>query len=220
MREESIIHNLFHGEKGQIWILGSVLLVSLILHVDGETRPMVLLMTDGFLFLVNIYILIRLSEGNAAGKFILWGILTLCITYFIEVVGVNTGFPFGSYLYGSTMKIKAFGVPLVIGLNWLVLILATYDLSGFISRNRTMQPALAAFMICLFDILLEPVAVKLDYWSWSGGVIPIQNYLAWFVITLIFSGSLSLFKIKAGSIMLRAFFIMQVVFFAVLLMVL
>jgi uncharacterized membrane protein len=218
MNKESFVHTLFNGEKGQTGILGSVFLVSLILHVATETRPMVLFMTDGFLFLVNIYILIRLSEGNTNGKFVIWGIITLCITYFIEIIGVKTAFPFGSYLYGSTMKIKGFGVPLVIGLNWIVLILATYDLSGFISRNRIVQPVLAALMICLFDLLLEPVAVKLDYWNWAGGVVPIQNYLAWFVIALIFSGFLSLFRIKAGSLMLRAFFIMQVVFFAVLIM--
>ncbi len=37
----------------------------------------------------------------------------------------------------------------------------------------------------LMDLLIEPVAIHLGYWSWTGGDIPIQNYLSWFVISLV-----------------------------------
>ena len=40
---------------------------------------------------------------------------------------------------------------------------------------------LAAALATAFDFLLEPVAVRLDYWRWRDGVIPLQNYVAWFL---------------------------------------
>ena len=30
---------------------------------------------------------------------------------------------------------------------------------------------------------LEPVAIRLDMWSWAGGNPPLQNYIAWFVVS-------------------------------------
>ena len=34
-----------------------------------------------------------------------------------------------------------------------------------------------------FDGLMEPVAVRLDYWRWIGeGAIPFRNFAAWFVV--------------------------------------
>ena len=34
-------------------------------------------------------------------------------------------------------------------------------------------------MVC-FDLLMEPAAVKLDYWTWLNGHIHLRNYLVWF----------------------------------------
>jgi putative membrane protein len=34
------------------------------------------------------------------------------------------------------------------------------------------------------DVLIEPVAVDLGFWSWQGGDIPWTNYLCWFVVSL------------------------------------
>ncbi|MEX0636794.1 MAG: carotenoid biosynthesis protein, partial [Ferruginibacter sp.] len=43
-----------------------------------------------------------------------------------------------------------------------------------------------ALLAVLFDWLMEPVAVKLGYWTWLGdGEIPFYNYVCWFFISLI-----------------------------------
>ena len=53
----------------------------------------------------------------------------LIICYFIsmltEAIGVNTGLLFGTYEYGANLGFKIFGVPLIIGVNWTVLIIST-----------------------------------------------------------------------------------------------
>ena len=40
-----------------------------------------------------------------------------------EAIGVNTGLLFGTYEYGANLGFKIFGVPLIIGVNWTVLII-------------------------------------------------------------------------------------------------
>ena len=44
----------------------------------------------------------------------------------------------------------------------------------------------ALLMVC-FDLLMEPAAIKLDYWTWISGHIPLQNYLVWFGLGFIFA---------------------------------
>jgi putative membrane protein len=43
-----------------------------------------------------------------------------------------------------------------------------------------------ATMALAFDWLMEPVAVKLGFWSWGGdGSIPFYNYVCWFIISML-----------------------------------
>jgi putative membrane protein len=47
------------------------------------------------------------------------------IGFFVEVLGVNTGIIFGNYIYGEGLGTKVFNTPLIIGLNWLLLVYIT-----------------------------------------------------------------------------------------------
>lgn len=63
---------------------------------------------------------------------------------------------------------------------------------------------------------MEPVAIRLDYWTWHTPGIPLQNYAAWFITAAIAAYIYRLFKIKTKTILPAWYFIIQVVFFAVL----
>jgi putative membrane protein len=52
----------------------------------------------------------------------------------LEVVGVKTGLIFGEYKYGSTLGIKLFEVPLIIGFNWVFVILGSISISRLITK--------------------------------------------------------------------------------------
>ena len=43
---------------------------------------------------------------------------------------------------------------------------------------------LTALLMVVFDFVMEPAAVKLRYWTWQDGIIPLQNYIAWFLVSL------------------------------------
>jgi putative membrane protein len=102
--------------------------------------------------------------------------------FLVEVVGIKTGLIFGTYAYGEGLGIKWLDVPLMIGVNWGVLVFGTAALVQHFKLARWLKAALAATLMVSYDVLLEPVAVRFDFWSWAGGTIPIQNYLAWWII--------------------------------------
>ncbi|MFW6369628.1 MAG: carotenoid biosynthesis protein [Bacteroidota bacterium] len=186
-------------------------------HLVEKTRPIMLLLTELMLLggaSVVLYFTYRYVRLKI--RLLLWLAITIPVTWIIEIVGVDTGLVFGQYEYGNTMRIQVFHVPLIIGINWAVLILATHSLSLTITRIRWLRPMLAALYIVIFDIFMEPVAQKLDYWQWEDQQIPLQNYLAWAVITVVFSTMLESFKIYSRSPILRAYFLIQLVFFLVL----
>ena len=56
----------------------------------------------------------------------------------IEIIGVKTGFPFGDYYYGNKLGIYILNVPLVIALNWAIVIFCSKSLlKNFIKRSAT-----------------------------------------------------------------------------------
>ncbi len=68
----------------------------------------------------------------------------------------------------------------------------------------------------LMDVLIEPIAIKLNYWTWTDNTVPFSNYLAWFIIAmlmqLILTNKLENEKNKVAITLL----ITQVVFFCLL----
>ena len=114
--------------------------------------------------------------------------------FFIEVIGVNTGQIFGDYIYGTALGIKLWATPLLIGVNWLILVYSTgVFLETFNFKSKWLFSAFGAGILLGIDFLIEPVAIKFDYWSWFEGVIPVQNYLGWYIFSyclfLFFSAS-------------------------------
>ncbi len=78
----------------------------------------------------------------------------------------------------------------------------------------------ASVLIALYDVAIEPVAVKLDYWQWGGGVIPLRNYVMWAVVALVISLPLQVLRIRFRSPLLLVYLGAQLFFFVVLNLVL
>jgi putative membrane protein len=46
-----------------------------------------------------------------------------------------------------------------------------------------MEAVCVATLVTLYDFLLEPFATQVKhYWVWESGSIPLQNYVAWWVL--------------------------------------
>lgn len=141
---------------------------------------------------------------------------TIALTGFlVELIGVNTGWLFGEYEYGVTLGPKVWNTPLVIGLNWLVLI---YCLSTLLNPigHRWYFPWAGALLMVAFDFLMEPVAMDTGMWQWAEGQVPVKNYIDWFLVSAILFSVVRLFKVKFRNPIAPLLLIMQALFFLVL----
>ena len=78
-------------------------------------------------------------------------------------------------------------MPYVIGLNWVLLIIATGSLSDKLIKGKIINKILfASILMVLLDLLIEKIAPKLDYWEFVISPVPFSNYLWWFIFSIIF----------------------------------
>ena len=149
-------------------------------------------------------------------KFVLLMSFIALAGFLVEVIGVQTGIVFGNYHYGTTLGFKIYDTPLLIGINWVMLTYCSYVLLARTDFNIIIKSILAAFLMTAYDIVLEPVAIKSDMWTWENSDVPFQNYMAWFMISLFFHLLLHLFKLKTDNKIASPLFKIQFVFFLVL----
>jgi putative membrane protein len=151
-----------------------------------------------------------------------------------EIIGVQTGLLFGEYTYGSIMGLQVAGVPLIIGLNWFVVLYGSIATVSYFMHYFTQEPSLsedgsscspinqkliigAALLAVFFDWVMEPVAVILGFWTWSGeGQIPILNYMSWFFICSILLSVFRICKIRPDNLFAVHLFLIQLMFFILL----
>lgn len=156
-------------------------------HLLPATLPLMLAMTPWFLLALGL--LVAAPAVAASGwRFVLWAAGTYAFTFAAEAAGVATGAIFGQYEYGPTLGWAWHGVPLVIAFNWVLVVHGSCGMAwrgpqaGVVARNRLATALCVGLMATTFDFVMEPVAMRLDYWRWPGDRVPLQNYAAWFVI--------------------------------------
>jgi putative membrane protein len=117
--------------------------------------------------------------------FLLFAFSAFAIGMATEIIGVNTGLIFGDYYYGPILGPKIMGVPLMIGVNWFLMVYVTGGVCYRVIGNDSLAALAGAALMVAMDLNLEPVAVKLDFWQWESEGIPVSNYLSWFLIAFV-----------------------------------
>lgn len=191
---QSTIH---HPVKIATWI-------AILFHIIGLcgifiNRELFVTLTP-FNLLLSAALLIY-SQSNKNASFYLFVLICFLVGFSVEYIGVNYGYLFGSYQYLPALGIQWKNVPLVIGVNWFIMMYCCgVSVQRFLNYlwNRlkdTDQPFRtnvgfiaiiidSALLATFFDWIMEPVAVKLGYWRWLGdGSIPLLNYVSWFGVS-------------------------------------
>lgn len=135
----------------------------------------------------------------------------------VEVAGVETSLVFGSYYYGNTLGIKVMNTPLMIGINWAMLVYATGSIAARLTDNRFLRILTGSLLMLLYDILLEQTAGILDMWHWKNNMVPFRNYAAWFLIAFVFHAFIGWRRVKPDSPMAFPVFFSQSLFLIILL---
>ncbi len=133
--------------------------------------------------------------------------------FIIEVIGVKTGLVFGKYSYGDGLGFKILNVPLIISINWAMLIFAGIRIVSSIFANKIVSLVFAALLVTLIDLLIEQVAPKLDFWQFEGGLPGLHNYLGWIGVAFFTSYFFYPTIIKGNRSVSLIILILQIIFF-------
>lgn len=195
----------------------SILILLHIVGVGGFLSPL----SEWFVFLTPVNLIVTAGMiwidskgGNKFGWPIALAIMLL--GYVIEVIGVNTGVIFGDYAYGEVLGWKILEVPPLIGVHWLILIWGGFSLAVHMQVPKGFRWLVTALLVTALDMLIEPVAMRYDFWEWQGGVVPMHNYIAWFITATVMAAIFEAYPLVKKPRLGLVAFICQILFFGIL----
>jgi putative membrane protein len=206
-----------HLEKKEIILIA----ILVIFHTVGvftmfsENWRSIVLPLSAFNLLLAISVLV-LSFKNEISKVLIFIAICFIAGMTFEWIGIHTGLLFGDYHYGKNLGIKLFDVPLIIGVNWGILVISSGMISQLISKNIIVRTILTSLLMTILDFLIEPVAMSSDYWSWANDTIPIFNYVCWFVLSLPLSFLFVKFNFREQNKVAIGLYLIFVCFFSIL----
>jgi len=165
-------------------------------------------------------LLVTLISSNKKNvRFYLFILCVFCIGFVVEWIGVHTGYLFGNYQYGKNLGFKFFDIPLIIGVNWVVLIIITGNITHNLFKYKWINISIASLLMVFLDILIEPIAIISDYWNWQNNHIPLYNYVCWFGISFIIHLIFQKLKLKEQNRVHFCLYIVLVLFFGIQLII-
>ena len=120
-------------------------------------------------------------------------------TYAIEIVGIATGWPYGTFTYHVELGPMIAGVPLGLPLFFVPLVLNSVLVVTLLLARWSLPTRLLAALgvVIAVDLALDPGAVSLGFWSYtepsSYYEVPLSNYRGW-----VLSGAVAVTAVTAG----------------------
>lgn len=111
----------------------------------------------------------------------------------IETFAITTGFPYGNFIYSDLLGFRLFNlVPWTVAFAWTPLMLAAYTITARFDFKLWLRIVMIAVFLLMFDMVLDPGAVYMKFWTYSGGGffygVPLSNFAGWILSGLIGAG--------------------------------
>lgn len=146
-------------------------------------------------------------------RYWLIGFILFAGGFIAEWIGVHYGILFGDYHYCNNLGFKLDGIPLMIGVNWSILVLITGVISNHISSRIVTRATTGAVLMVFLDFFMETSAPIFDFWIWDIGYAPLQNYIAWFGVALLLQFIFQISKITGDLAISLHLYGAQLIFF-------
>ncbi|MAU63760.1 MAG: carotene biosynthesis protein [Flavobacteriaceae bacterium] len=131
------------------------------------------------------FVLLFINQKELEIKNIFTILFIFLIGMIAETLGVNYGIIFGEYNYLDNLGYKVLGVPIMIGVQWIILTFITGSFSSYIFGHSKFKSILfGAVLMVLLDVLIEPVAPQMGFWVFENLTAPIKNYVGWLIISI------------------------------------
>jgi len=185
----SLINFSLAGRSHQVSRVNLAILILGVLYTVGiigvliPIHPEFVRLTPINLFISLAIVLLFHPKWNQQSVFFL--MLCYSVGLGAEIYGVQTGRLFGDYTYGPVLGPQVLATPLIIGINWIILAYCSGVAVNHLLERQ--HPVLKAFLASLLmvgiDVLIEPVAIRLGFWEWTGSSTPpLQNFLGWWLV--------------------------------------
>lgn len=162
--------------------------------------------------LLTLALLIAFQRERTAA-FWSFCVVVMVAGFCVEVVGIRTNLLFGQYAYGEALGIKLLDVPLLIGVNWLIVTYSAGVLAAYLPLPGFVRALVAALLMVGLDICIEPVAVHYDFWHWQYDVIPLLNFKGWFAVSLILQVYFNRVEFSRRNPLVPLVYLVQLLFF-------
>ena len=198
-----------------------LIFIIVLFYTIGAVGAIIPSKSDWFLSLTPFNLLLTfcvviLAKKTSRLRFLLFLLLAFAVGIALELIGVHTGMLFGNYTYGNNLGTKIWGVPIVIGLNWGIVAVAATSVSAAINIRTTLKPLISAVIMTTIDMLIEPIAHKTDFWYWENNIIPIYNFICWFVVGVFLQYIFHLLKLDEKNKVYEVLLLTLITFFIVL----
>jgi bisanhydrobacterioruberin hydratase len=204
---DSLVRYKAHLAVGIVWLFHISALIGVSLgHLDWFISKTPLNLMVCLLLFLLVYPLDTVKKIMAFAVFFGGGM-------FAEWLGVNYGILFGAYEYGENFGPKWDGVPLLIGAYWALLTFITAALMDYTALNSWTKAFLAAVLMVVLDYFMEHSAPHFDFWTFEGGYAPLENYVTWFLLALLFQAILRWMDLRGNKTISLHLYLAQLLFF-------
>ena len=150
---------------------------------SSDERVVLTHLVIGGMFALSVFV-VRAAWGSK--RALVAAVAVVGFTWLLEVVGSNTGIPFGSYDYSTLLRPQLAGVPLVVPFAWLAMAVPAREVARVLGFRLVWQRVLVgSIALTAWDVFLDPQMVAEGYWRWAADGwyrgIPLTNYVGWLI---------------------------------------
>ena len=141
--------------------------------------------------------------------------IVFVLSYVVELLKVHVFFFDGIFIFGDSFGPILLNIPMLIGICWIALLYICAAIADRLQTNTVMKILAASGLVVLFDVVLELVANKMDFWYWMKDI-PFGNYVMWFIVALIMFTIMKIFKVNIENKLAVPMYVTLIVFMLLL----
>ena len=150
--------------QNKLRVIGIVILFYVVGVVGIATSQTLFITLFPFALVLSFLTMMLYDSSSSSSQAITCFSVIFLVSLVLEIIGVNTHQIFGSYSYGEALGFKLLHTPLLIGLNWVMLVYSSASLAQMFVKENWSQVIVAAlkhqlktgmpFNICLITPML------------------------------------------------------------------
>ena len=202
------------SENEFLWTAIRFYAVGLLLFIIPYTRELFFFIIPVVLLLNLLVILYFHKEWSLKAGIVFFFVFLASLL--LEMRGVTDPRIFGSYRYLDTLGLKINHTPLIIGVNWLMLVYGSHAIVSRKIKRPWLRIISASSLMVTYDIIIEVIAPEFEMWEFNQPYPPLQNFITWFITSAVFLSLFELARINTRNRYARILFIVQMAFFLIL----